>query len=62
MAQPSVVVSCQGPPRGFLKKDAIDTGDPPFLGTWPHGAVTVRSRPGSLVVETYVSKQRWQVK
>ena len=60
-AQPAVVVSCQGPLRGFLKKDALNPAAPPFLGSWPHGAVTIRSQADSLTVETYVSKLRWQL-
>jgi competence protein ComEC len=61
-AQPRVVVSCQGPPRMFGKSGAGETSGPPLLGTWPHGAVSVRSRADFLVVETYVSKQRWSLK
>ena len=29
-----------------------------YLGTWPHGAVTIRSSPGQLDVETFKSQQR----
>jgi len=57
-AQPRIVVSCQGPPRALVKKEARDPHGPPLLGTWPHGTVSVRSRAESLVVETFVSKQR----
>jgi competence protein ComEC len=57
-ARPKVVISCQGTPRTIAKKGAGDAGSPPLLGTWPHGAVSVRSRADSLIVETYLSKQR----
>jgi len=60
-AQPRVVVSCQGTPRTLLKKEARDPNGPPLLGTWPHGAVSIRSRAESLVVETYLSKQKWRL-
>jgi hypothetical protein len=33
-----------------------------FLGTWPHGAVTVRSHRTGLVVETFVTGQRFAVR
>jgi hypothetical protein len=29
-----------------------------FLGTWPHGAITVRSHRTGLVVETFATGQR----
>jgi competence protein ComEC len=62
-ATPRMVVSCQGPPRAFLKKEdnfPLSTA-PQFFGTWPHGAITVQSLPNSLVLDTFVSKQRWVV-
>ena len=33
-----------------------------FLGTWPHGAVTIRSHRSGLVVETFVSRQRFAIR
>jgi hypothetical protein len=33
-----------------------------FLGTWPHGAVTVRSHASGLVVETFQSGERFVVR
>src|SRR5262249_6840752 len=53
-ASPRVVVSCEGPPRG--PKRAPEPYTPAgahFLGTWPHGAVTVRSGASGLEVETF---------
>ncbi|HYV35421.1 MAG TPA: ComEC/Rec2 family competence protein [Gemmataceae bacterium] len=58
---PRAVVSCQEAPRSLPKKDARAADGPPLLGTWPHGAITIRSGVESLVVETFVSKQRWQM-
>jgi competence protein ComEC len=58
-AAPLLVVSCEGPPRGQIRgpEPYTDTGSK-FLGTWPHGAITITSRPGSLIAETFQSKQR----
>jgi competence protein ComEC len=60
-AKPRVVLSCQGPPRSALKTEPENAAAPPLLGTWPHGAVTIRSRADSLVLEAFVSKQRWKL-
>ncbi len=58
-ARPRVVVSCQGPPRGLPVLDAVY---PPMgaqvFGTWPHGAVTVRSHASGLIIETFATRQR----
>jgi competence protein ComEC len=62
-ARPKVVVSCQGPPR-----HAAGSADPyaavgaHFLGTWPHGAVTVRSTARGLTVETFLTGQRFTIR
>jgi competence protein ComEC len=60
-AKPQVVVSCQGVPRTVAKKEAADAKLPPLLGTWPHGAISVHSRAESLLLETYLSKQKWKL-
>ena len=58
-AKPRVVVSCEGPPRGPLRAPEPYTPQgATFLGTWPHGAVTVRSSSAGLTVETFVTGQR----
>jgi competence protein ComEC len=55
-AQPKVVVSCEGPPRGRTRAAEPYTAHGAiFLGTWPHGAVTVRSHATGLRVETFQS-------
>jgi competence protein ComEC len=60
-ARPHVLVSCQGPPRSKGNKDLIAQYQGVFLGTWPHGAVTIRSRPDGLLVETFASGKRWRL-
>lgn len=57
-ARPRLVISCQGPPHWPSRGNNpyIERGVP-VLGTWPHGAVTVRSRDAGLTVETFVTKQ-----
>jgi competence protein ComEC len=62
-ARPQLVISCQGPPRGPRRQeDPYTARGIPLLGTWPHGAVTVRSSPGGLTVETYQSGLRFQLR
>jgi competence protein ComEC len=62
-ARPRVTVACQGPPAGFGPAvDPYEGRAGPFLGTWPHGAVTVVSRGDSLTVETFVTRQRLVVR
>jgi competence protein ComEC len=62
-ARPKVVVSCEGPPRGPTRpaEPYTPTGAT-FLGTWPHGAVTVRSHSSGLVVETFQTRCRFVVR
>jgi competence protein ComEC len=58
-ARPQVVVSCEGLPRGEVRPpEPYSAGGARFLGTWPHGAVIVRSRAEGLVVETWRTRQR----
>jgi competence protein ComEC len=62
-ARPRVVISCQGPPRG-----AAHASDPykeigaRFLGTWPHGAITIHSHRTGLVVETFLTGEHFAVR
>ncbi|MBL8798959.1 MAG: ComEC/Rec2 family competence protein [Planctomycetia bacterium] len=59
-ARPKLVVSCEGPPRGPLRApEPYTERGSVFLGTWPHGAVTVHSSPAGLRVETFASGQRF---
>jgi competence protein ComEC len=62
-SRPKVVIACLGPPRGATRPpDPKMTRGVPFLGTWPHGAVIIRSKKTRLTVETFLSGQRLVVK
>jgi competence protein ComEC len=62
-ARPRVVVSCEGPPLGGVRaREPYSEDGARFLGTWPHGAVTVRSHRTGLVVETFRTGQRFAVR
>ncbi len=62
-ARPRVVISCEGPPRGPTRPaEPFSPQGATFLGTWPHGAVTVRSSSAGLMVETFVTGQRLLVR
>jgi competence protein ComEC len=58
-AQPKLVVACQGPPTRPARADPYTARGIPYLGTWPHGAITIRSHATGLVVETWQSGQRF---
>ena len=59
-ARPKLVVSCEGVPRGFIRAaEPYSESGARFLGTWPHGAVTLRSHTTGLVVETFRSRERF---
>ena len=60
-AAPKIVVSCQRKPRGPQIEPYTAQGAK-FLGTWPHGAVTIRSSEGKLIVETFKNGLRWEFK
>jgi competence protein ComEC len=58
-ARPKVVVSCEGPPRGPVRPpEPYTEAGAVFLGTWPHGAVTVHSHGTGLFLETFRSEKR----
>jgi len=62
-AQPRIVVSCEGPPRGPTRPaEPYSQIGATFLGTWPHGAVTIRSHTSGLVVETFRTGYRFVVR
>ncbi len=62
-AHPKVVVSCEGPPRGPSRPAEPYTPiGAQFLGTWPHGAVTIHSHASGLVIETFKSRQRFVIR
>lgn len=52
--RPALVVACQGPPQWPPRgADPYASGEAEFLGTWPHGAITIRVKGGAMEVETY---------
>lgn len=60
--QPAFVVACEGPPRWPLRgTDPYEAAGTHYLGTWPHGAITIESSPGHLTIETFQSGQRFVV-
>jgi competence protein ComEC len=62
-ARPRVVISCQGPPRSPPRGPSpFEEVGGRYLTTWEHGAVTLHSGPGGLVVETYRTAERWTVR
>ena len=62
-ARPRVAVACQRRPQtGPRKEDEYAKVGARLLGTWPHGAVTVRSHRTGLGVETSVTGQRFAVR
>jgi len=61
-ARPRVVVSCQEPPRRpGLAQEPFSPRGATFLATWRHGAVTLRSQADGLIVETFLTRQRWLI-
>jgi hypothetical protein len=62
IVRPQLVIACQGPPRGATRPpDPNMAGGIPVWGTWPNGAVTILSRRGRLVVETFLTRQRLEL-
>ncbi len=62
-ARPAVAVACQARPRtGPRQGDPYAQVGARLLGTWPHGAITVRCSAAGLTVETYRTKLRVAVR
>jgi competence protein ComEC len=62
-AQPKVVISCEGPPHGPTRPAEPYTPiGARFLGTWPHGAITVHSHTTGIVVETFQTGHRFVIR
>jgi competence protein ComEC len=58
-SRPRLVVSCQGPPQWPTQVPAVyESRGATFLGTWPHGAVTIVSHKTGLVAETFRTHKR----
>jgi competence protein ComEC len=62
-ARPRLVVACQGPPPWPTQVPAVyESRGARYLGTWPHGAITLASHRTGLVAETFKSGQRFVVR
>ncbi len=62
-ASPAIVVCPQKRPRaGPRPRDPYRAVGSRVLGTWPHGAITVRSGSAGLTVETFVSGLKWLIR
>lgn len=59
-ARPRLVVSCQGPPRGRVV-DPYSAHGARYLGTWPHGAITVRSTSERLMIDTFQTREHFSL-
>jgi competence protein ComEC len=58
-ARPRVVISCESAPRGPTRPaEPYSAHGAHFFGTWPHGAITLRSHASGLILETFASKQQ----
>ncbi|MFO0807660.1 MAG: ComEC/Rec2 family competence protein [Gemmataceae bacterium] len=61
--RPLVAVACQGPPTWPTKvPEEYESRGVRYLGTWPHGAVTLRSHRTGLIAETFKTRQRFVVR
>jgi competence protein ComEC len=57
-AHPRIVVSCEGQPRALQRgPEPYTATGATFLSTWLHGAVTIRSHPTGMVVQTFRSQK-----
>ncbi len=62
-ARPRLVVACQGPPPWPTRVGAVyEARGAKYLGTWPHGAITLVSHRTGLVAETFRTGQRFVVR
>jgi competence protein ComEC len=57
--QPQVVISSQGPNDSTAANKSYTPGGALYLTTAAQGAVTVRTRRGGMVVETFLTKERF---
>lgn len=58
-AKPQLVIACQGPPPWpTAVSDVYASRGARYLGTWPHGAITIRSHRTGLIAETFRSGER----
>jgi competence protein ComEC len=58
-AKPRVVIAALGQGDSLAAGKVYTKAGAQYLSTWPHGAVTVRTRKGGMIVETFVTKERF---
>jgi competence protein ComEC len=62
-AKPRVVIACQGAPLGGVPaKEPYSATGARYLGTWPHGAITIHSRRDGLSMETFQTGERFVIR
>ena len=60
-AKPRLVVSCQTTPTSERQSVKMyEKAGAKFLGTWPHGAITIRPADTNEPVQTHRTKLRWK--
>ncbi len=57
--KPRVVIASQGANDSTTARKSYTPGGAQYLTTAAHGAVTVRTRRGGMVVETFLTKERF---
>jgi competence protein ComEC len=57
-AKPRVVIAALGQGDSLAAGKVYTRAGAQYLSTWPHGAVTVRTRKGGMIVETFVTRER----
>ncbi len=61
-ARPQLVVSNQGPPlRTARRNDPYSLTGGTFLGTWPHGAVTIHSTERGVWIDTFRTQRKFWI-
>ncbi|MCI0643077.1 MAG: ComEC/Rec2 family competence protein [Gemmataceae bacterium] len=59
-ARPKVVVSSQGPPRGYAPRPNVyEERGARYFTTWGQGAIAFRKEAGNWTAETFLSQRRW---
>jgi competence protein ComEC len=58
-ATPRLAIACQGPPRSAAHKEPYSALGARYLGTWPHGAITIHSTRDGMTVETFQTGERF---
>jgi competence protein ComEC len=62
-ANSRVVIACQSAPLGGAPvKEPYTAQGARYLGTWPHGAITIHSRRDDLSAETFQTRERFVIR